>query len=103
VAVSITFFLALFPHRQIGAELAAVFAIFTSQAWNLAFSLYQSLSTVPSDLREAARAFRFGPWRTFWRLELPFAMPGLVWNAMLSMAGGWFFVVVSEAIAAGDT
>jgi NitT/TauT family transport system permease protein len=103
VAVSITFFLALFPHRAIGAELAAIFALFTSQAWNLAFSLHQSLTTVPADLREAARAFRFNPWRIFWRVELPFAMPGLVWNAMLSMAGGWFFVVASEAIAVGDT
>ena len=103
VAVSITFFLALFPGRQIGAELASIFALFTSQAWNLAFSLHQSLTTVPPDLREAARAFRFNPWRIFWRLELPFAMPGLVWNAMLSMAGGWFFVVASEAIAVGGT
>ena len=102
VAVSITFFLALFPGREIGAELAAIFALFTSQAWNLAFSLHQSLTTVPPDLREAARAFRFNGWRIFWRLELPFAMPGLVWNAMLSMAGGWFFVVASEAIAVGD-
>ena len=101
VAVSITFFLALFPDRQIGADLSAIFAIFSSQAWNLTFSLYQSLTTVPPDLREAARAFRFNPWRTFWRLELPFAMPGLVWNAMLSMAGGWFYVVASEAIAIG--
>ena len=102
VAVSITFFLALFPGREIGAELAAIFALFTSQAWNLAFSLHQSLTTVPPDLREAARAFQFNGWRIFWRLELPFAMPGLVWNAMLSMAGGWFFVVASEAIAVGD-
>jgi len=103
VAVSITFFLALFPGRQIGAELAAIFALFTNQAWNLAFSLHQSLTTVPPNLREAARAFHFNPWRVFWRLELPFAMPGLIWNAMLSMAGGWFFVVASEAIAVGDT
>ncbi|GGF38635.1 transporter [Aliidongia dinghuensis] len=103
VAVFITFFLALFPNRQIGAELAVVFALFTSQAWNLAFSLHQSLTTVPADLREAARAFRFNAWRVFWRLELPFAMPGLIWNAMLSMAGGWFFVVASEAITVGDT
>jgi len=103
VAVSITFFLTLFPDRQIGVELAAIFAIFTSQAWNLTFSLYQSLTLVPRDLSEAARAFHFNPWRTFWVLELPFAMPGLVWNAMLSMAGGWFYVVASEAIAVGHT
>ncbi len=103
VAVSVTFFVALFPGRQTGAELAAIFAIFTSQAWNLTFSLYQSLTLVPRDLREAARAFQFNPWRTFWLLELPFAMPGLVWNAMLSMAGGWFYVVASEAIRVGNT
>jgi len=103
VAISVTFFLSLFPDRQVGAELAAIFAIFTSQAWNLAFSLYQSLTTVPRDLKEAARAFRFGPWRRFLVLELPFAMPGLVWNAMLSMAGGWFYIVASEAIGVGRT
>ena len=97
------FFMSLFPGRVAGLELAAIFAIFTSQAWNMAFSMYQSLTTIPADLDEATRAFRLSPWRRFWRLEVPFAMPGLVWNMMLSMSGGWFFVVASEAISIGDT
>jgi NitT/TauT family transport system permease protein len=95
-------FVALFPGRMLGAECAAVFAIFTSQAWNMAFSFYQSLRTVPKDLDEACRSFRLSGWQRFWRLEVPFAMPGLVWNAMMSMSGGWFFVVASEAITVGE-
>ncbi len=96
------FFLGLFPGRVVGLEFAAIFAIFTSQAWNMAFSFYQSLTTLPGDLVEATRSFRLSPWQRFWRLEVPFAMPGLVWNMMLSMSGGWFFVVASEAITLGD-
>lgn len=96
-------FLALFPGRLLGAELAAIFAIFTSQAWNMAFSFYQSLKTVPAELEEVARSFHLSPWQRFWRLAVPFAMPGLVWNTMMSMSGGWFFVVASEAIAVGTT
>ncbi|HEX8789130.1 MAG TPA: ABC transporter permease subunit [Telluria sp.] len=101
LSMTTVFFLALFPHRILGAELAAIFAIFTSQAWNMAFSFYQALRTVPPDLDEASRAFRHSRWQRFWRLELPFAMPGLLWNTMMSMSGGWFFVVASEAIAVG--
>ena len=100
---TVVFFMSLFPGRVLGAELAAIFAIFTSQAWNMAFSLYQSLKTVPADLDEAARSLRLSAWQRFWRLEVPFAMPGLVWNTMMSMSGGWFFVVASEAITVGDT
>jgi len=100
---TVVFFMGLFPGNQLGAELAAIFAIFTSQAWNMAFSFYQSLVTVPRDLDEACRHFRLSPWLRFWRLEAPFAMPGLVWNTMMSMSGGWFFVVASEAITVGDT
>src|SRR5271165_2671794 len=96
------FFMSLFPGSIAGLELAAIFAIFTSQAWNMAFSLYQSLKTVPGDLDETARSFRLTSWQKFWRLEVPFAMPGLIWNMMLSMSGGWFFVVASEAITVGD-
>jgi NitT/TauT family transport system permease protein len=96
-------FMALVPGRVLGVELAAVFAIFTSQAWNMAFSFYQSLKTVPRDLDEASRSFRLSAWQRFWQLEVPFAMPGLVWNTMMSMSGGWFFVVASEAITVGDT
>ncbi|TKI07848.1 ABC transporter permease [Martelella alba] len=100
---TVTFFMGLFPGRQLGVECAAIFAIFTSQAWNMTFSLYQSLRAVPDDLDEVSRQFGFSPWRRFIRLELPFAIPGLVWNMMMSMSGGWFFVVASEAIAVGDT
>ncbi len=100
---TVVFFMSLFPGQVLGAELAAIFAIFTSQAWNMAFSLYQSLKTVPADLAEASRSLRLSGWQRFWRLEVPFAMPGLVWNTMMSMSGGWFFVVASEAITVGDT
>ena len=98
-AIAIAPFIALFPGNLLGVELAALFAIFTSQAWNMAFSLYQSLRTVPTELQEAARIFQLSGWQRFWRLELPFAMPGLLWNMMMSMSGGWFFVVASEAIS----
>ena len=100
---TVVFFMSLFPGRVLGAELAAIFAIFTSQAWNMAFSLYQSLKTVPADLDEASRSYRLTGWQRFWRLEVPFAMPGLVWNTMMSMSGGWFFVVASEAVSVGDS
>ena len=102
LSFTVVFFMSLFPGRVLGAELAAIFAIFTSQAWNMAFSLYQSLKTVPSDLDEASRSYRLTAWQRFWRLEVPFAMPGLVWNTMMSMSGGWFFVVASEAVSVGD-
>jgi NitT/TauT family transport system permease protein len=100
---TVTFFMGLFPGRELGLELAAIFAIFTSQAWNMAFSFYQSLRTVPKDLDEVSRQFAFSSWRRFMRLELPFATPSLVWNMMMSMSGGWFFVVASEAITVGKT
>ncbi|MBP2858960.1 ABC transporter permease subunit [Dickeya oryzae] len=100
---TVTFFMGLFPGRQMGVECAAIFAIFTSQAWNMAFSFFQSLRTLPGDLSEVSQQFGFSPWRRFIRLELPFAIPGLVWNMMMSMSGGWFFVVASEAITVGNT
>ncbi len=100
---TVTFFLGLFPGQVIGAELAVIFVIFTSQAWNMAFSMYQSLRTIPSDLNEASRGFRLSPWQHFWRLEVPFATPGLVWNMMMSMSGGWFMLVASEAVTVGNT
>jgi NitT/TauT family transport system permease protein len=100
---TVTFFMGLFPGSQLGAECAAIFAIFTAQAWNMAFSFYQSLRTIPSDLEEVSRQFRLSPWLRFWRLEAPFAAPGLIWNTMMSMSGSWFFVVASEAITVGDT
>ncbi|GAC1629784.1 MAG: ABC transporter permease subunit [Nevskia sp.] len=102
LSFTVTFFLGLFPGRVFGAELASVFAIFTSQAWNMTFSVYQSLRTLPPDLVEATRSLRFSPFQRFRKLELPFAMPGLIWNMMMSMSGGWFFVVASEAITVGN-
>jgi NitT/TauT family transport system permease protein len=103
LSFTVTFFLGLFPGSVLGAECAAVFVIFTSQAWNMAFSFYQSLRTVPRDLDEVSRGFRFTAWQRFWQLEAPFAMPGLIWNMMVSMSGGWFMIVFSEAITVGDT
>jgi NitT/TauT family transport system permease protein len=102
LSFTVVFFVSLFPGNVLGPELAAIFAIFTSQAWNMAFSFYQSLRNIPGDLDEASRSFRASAWQRFWRLEVPFAMPGLVWNMMMSMSGGWFFVVAAEAISVGD-
>ncbi len=99
LSITVTGFIALFPGNLVGVECAAIFATFTSQAWNMAFSLYQSFRTIPTDLEEAATVFRLSKWQRFWRLEVPFAMPGLLWNMMMSMSGGWFFVVASEAIS----
>jgi len=102
-AIAIAPFIGLFPGSLLGYECAAIFAIFTSQAWNMTFSLYQSFSTVPHDLREAARMYHLSAWQSFWQLEVPFAMPQLTWNMMMSVSGGWFFVVASEALTVGDT
>jgi NitT/TauT family transport system permease protein len=99
LSITVTAFIALFPGNLLGVEFAAIFAIFTSQAWNMAFSAYQGFRTVPAELSEAAAVFQLSGWQRFWRLELPFAMPGLLWNMMMSMSGGWFFVVASEAIS----
>src|SRR5258707_5897228 len=98
LSITVTGFIALFPGCLLGYECAAIFAIFTSQAWNMTFSLYQSFLGVPNDLREAARMYHLSPWHSFWQLEVPFAIPQLVWNMMMSVSGGWFFVVASEAI-----
>jgi NitT/TauT family transport system permease protein len=103
ISITVVFFMALAPGRVLGAEFAAIFAIFTSQAWNMAFSFYQSLRTVPAELEEASRNFRLSPWMSFWKLDVPFAMPQLIWNMMMSMSGSWFFVVASEAISVGNT
>jgi NitT/TauT family transport system permease protein len=103
ISTTVVFFMSLAPGRVLGAEFAAIFAIFTSQAWNMAFSFYQSLRTVPTELSEAARTFRLSPWMHFWRVDVPFAVPQLIWNMMMSMSGSWFFVVASEAISVGNT
>jgi len=93
---------ALFPHRQIGVELGSVLLIFTGQVWNIAFSFYSSLKTEPRELKEAARIYSFGNWQRFAQLDLPFATIGLVWNSMMSVAGGWFFLMACEMFVLGD-
>ena len=103
LAFTLTFFLNLFPGRLLGVELAAIFLVFASQAWNMAFSFYQSMRTLPGDLDEACRQFGLSPWQRFVKLELPFATPALFWNTMMSMSGGWFFVVAAEAFTVGKT
>ena len=103
LSVTVTGFIAMFPGSLLGVECAAIFAIFTSQAWNMAFSFYQSLRTIPKELEEASVIFGLSPWQKFWKLEAPFATPTLIWNTMMSVSGGWFFVVASEAITVGKT
>ncbi len=92
---------ALFPTSNMGLELAAILMIFTGQVWNMTFSFYHSLRSVPPDLLEAGEVYRFGWWRRFRRIELPYATVGLVWNGMMSMAGGWFFLTINEAFRLG--
>jgi NitT/TauT family transport system permease protein len=93
---------ALFPGRQLGLELGSILLIFTGQAWNIAFSFYASLKGIPRELDEAARLYRFGKWQRFSELELPFAAIGLVWNSMMSVAGGWFFLMACEMFVLGQ-
>ena len=93
---------ALFPHSNIGLEMAAIIMIFTGQVWNMTFSFYHSLRSVPPDLQEAATLYRFDWWRNFKWLEVPFSMTALVWNSMMSMAGGWFFLMINEAFVLGN-
>jgi NitT/TauT family transport system permease protein len=92
------FFLKVFRGNALGLEATAIFAVFTSQAWNMTFSFYHSLITQPRDLDEAARMYRLTKWQRFWKLDVPSTMIGLVWNAMMSMGGGWFFLTAAEAI-----
>lgn len=98
LSITVTGFIALFPGSLVGLECASIFAIFTSQAWNMTFSFYHSLITLPRELDEASRVLRLTRWQRFWRLEVPNGAIGLVWNGMMSMGGGWFFLVASEAI-----
>ncbi len=93
---------ALFPDSNVGLELAAVIMIFTGQAWNMTFSFYQSLRSVPQDLQEVATIYRFNWWQRFRWTETPFATVGLVWNSMMSMAGGWFFLMINESFVLGN-
>jgi NitT/TauT family transport system permease protein len=98
LSVTVTGFMALFPGSLLGLECASIFAIFTGQAWNMTFSFYHSLKLIPKELREASAVYRLSGWQRFTRLEVPFAMIGLVWNGMMSFGGGWFFLAASEAI-----
>jgi NitT/TauT family transport system permease protein len=93
---------AAFPRSNVGLELAAVIMIFTGQAWNMTFSFYHSLRSIPQDQREVAAVYRLNWWQRFRWLELPYATMGLVWNSMMSMAGGWFFLMINEAFTLGD-
>lgn len=99
LSITVTAFIALFPGSLLGLEAASIFAIFTSQVWNMTFSFYQSLRTVPKDMDEAARLYHLSGWQRFTKLEVPSATIGLLWNAMMSFGGGWFFVAASEAIS----
>ncbi|GGP34655.1 ABC transporter permease [Streptomyces melanogenes] len=102
LTVAVTGFIALFPGSVLGLECASIFAIFTSQAWNMTFSFYRTLTALPRELDEVSRSFGFTRWMRFWRVELPSGAIDLVWNAMMSFAGGWFFLVASEAISVGN-
>src|SRR6202790_1026290 len=93
---------ALFPGRQLGVEAGAILLIFTGQVWNMAFSFYASLKSIPNEMREAAKVYGFGWWQRFIEMELPFAAIGLVWNSMMSVAGGWFFLMACEMFVLGN-
>lgn len=99
LSVTVTGFIALFPGSLLGLEAASIFAIFTSQVWNMTFSFYQSLRTVPQELNEAMTLYQLSRWELFTKLEIPSSMIPLLWNAMMSFGGGWFFVAASEAIS----
>jgi NitT/TauT family transport system permease protein len=102
LSVIVPVFIGLFPNSLLGPECAAIFVIFTSQAWNMAFGFYQTVRTVPSEVQEASRMLHLSAWQRFWRIEVPFSMPSLLWNAMASMSAGWFFVVAAEAITVSN-
>jgi NitT/TauT family transport system permease protein len=102
LSITVVAFIQLFPNNLLGPQCAAIFAIFTSQVWNMTLSLYQSLQTVPQDLHDTAAVFHLNAWQKFWRIEVPHAMPSLVWNTMISLSSGWFFVVACEAISVSN-
>ncbi|MEI8054992.1 MAG: ABC transporter permease subunit [bacterium] len=99
LAIAAPFFIFIFSNSIFGPECAAIFGIFTAQVWNMTLSFYQGVKTVPNNLKEAARAFRLSAWQCFWRVEVPFSMPGLLWNIMISTSSSWFFVVACEVIS----
>lgn len=93
---------ALFPGHQLGIELGVILLIFTGQVWNLAFSFYSSLKTIPREMLEASRIYRYSGWQRFWQLEMPHAAIGLVWNSIVSVAGGWFALIFCETFSMGE-
>lgn len=102
LSFTIAGFLILFPGSELGVQAAVIFAIFTAQAWNIAFSLYQSFRSIPNELIEASKKFGLNSWQRFFKLDLPYAVPGLVWNVMLSSSSSWFFIVAAESISIGN-
>lgn len=102
LSITVVGFISLFPGSLLGPECAAIFVIFTSQAWNMALGFYQTIRSVPGELNEAANMFHLSAWQRFWRIDVPFSMPGLLWNTMMSMSAGWLFVVASEAISVSN-
>ena len=98
LSITVVGFIKLFPNSMLGPESASIFAVFTAQVWNITMSLYQSLRTVPINLQEAASMYQLSSWQRFWCIEVPFGTQGLLWNCMMSMSAGWFFVVLSETI-----
>ena len=102
LSITMVGFISLFPNRLLGPECAAIFAIFTCQAWNIFLGFYQSLKTIPQQLKEASAVFQLSAWQRFWRLEVPFAMPSLVWNMMISLSASWFFITFAEAITVNN-
>ena len=99
LSITVTGFIHLFPNRLLGPECASIFAIFCAQVWNMTFGFYQSLKTLPHDLKEVSAMFQLSAWQRFWKVEVPFSMSSLLWNMMISMSASWFFVVLSEAIS----
>lgn len=102
LSITVAGFITLFRGSLLGPECAAIFAVFVSQVWNMALGFYQTMRTVPHELHEAADMFHLSAWQRFWRLEVPFSMPSLLWNMMMSMSASWFFVVASEAISVAN-
>ena len=92
----------MFPRHQLGIELGAILLIFTGQVWNMTFSFYSSLKSIPTEMQEAARVYRFSAWQRFTQIELPYAALGLIWNSMMSVAGGWFFLMACEMFVLGS-
>ena len=94
--------MALVPGHQLGIEMGSILLIFTGQVWNMAFSFYSSLKSIPREMIEASRIYRYSAWQRFWQLEMPFAAIGLIWNSIVSVAGGWFFLIACEMFVLGS-